>query len=180
MTLSIIKQILDKQMEMPQNRVWAYNANMDLPKDPNLFIVIYYGERNPISNKLRYESTPEGLNEVQTMNVVEDIIIACISQNTDARERAHEVHLAMNSTFSRQMQAKNKIHISTIGGVYDASFLEATSRLNRFDCRIRVFRSYEKINNVDYYDKFRLQAWVENQSDNVQKSDIINIENTGE
>lgn len=180
MTLGIIKQILDKQMEMPPNRVWAYNSDMDLPKDPNLFIVLYYGERTPISNNSKYVETEDGLNEVQTMNVAEDIVIACISQNKEARERAHEVHLAMNSTFSRQLQAKNKIHISTIGSVYDSSFLEATSRLNRFDCRIRVFRAYEKINTVDYYDKFSLQSWVQHQDGNVQKSDIINIDNTGE
>lgn len=180
MTLAILKQILDNYMNMPEGRVWAYNVNQNLPKDENLFIVLYYRERNPYSNKSRYESTSEGLNEVQTMNVLEDIIISCVSQNNEARERAHEVHLAMNSTLSKQLQAQNKIHISITGPVYDASFLEATSRLNRFDCRIRVFRSYETIRAVDYYDKFRLQAWVENQNDDVQKSDVINIENTGE
>lgn len=180
MTLGIIKQILDNYMDMPEGRVWAYNVNQNLPKDENLFIVLAYRQRTPMSNKTTYQSTPNALNEVQTMNILEDIIISCVSQNNEARERAHEVHLAMNSTISRQLQAQHKMHISTTGPVYDASFLEATSRLNRFDCLIRVFRSYEKINNVDYYDKFRLQAWVENQNDNVQKSDVINIENTGE
>lgn len=180
MTLGILKQILDNYMDMPEGRVWAYNVNQNLPKDENLFIVLYYRQRTPTSNRSRYESTSDGLNEVQSMNVMEDIIISCVSQNNEARERAHEVHLAMNSTLSRQLQVRNKMHISTTGPVYDASFLEATSRLNRFDCHIRVFRAYEKISSVDYYDKFRLQAWVENQDDNVHKSDVINIENTGE
>lgn len=154
-SLDIIKQILDTEMQMPEGRVWAYNADIDLPKDKNLFIILFMTSRNPISNNSKFVSTSTGMNEVQSMNVVEDIIISLVSQNTEARDRAYEVHLAMNSYFSQKLQAKNKIHISTIGDVYDASFLEATSRLNRFDCRIRVFKAYDKIKALnDYYDKF--------------------------
>lgn len=154
-TLDIIKQILDSEMEMPANRVWAYNANMELPKDNKLFIILFLASQNPISNTSKFVSTSEGMEQRQSMNVIEEIIISCVSKSTEARDRAHEVHMAMNSFFSKKLQAKNKIHISIMGDVYDASFLEATSRLNRFDCRIRVFKSYDKIKSLDdYYDKF--------------------------
>lgn len=154
-TLDIIKQILDAEMQMPEGRVWAYNSDIDLPKDNNLFIILFTASRNPISNNSKYVSTSTGMNEVQSMNIVEDIIISLVSKNTEARERSHEVHMAINSYLSKKLQGINKIHISTIGDVYDASFLEATSRLNRFDCRIRVFKSYDKIKSLgDYYDKF--------------------------
>lgn len=153
-SLDIIKQILCEEMELPKTRVWAYNANVDLPQDSELFIVLHYGTRTPISNTLRYKATDEGLNEVQSMNIAEDVIISLISQNTSARDRAHEVLMAFNSTFSRQIQAKNKMHISIIGDVSDASFLEASSRINRFDVRIKVFTSFDKIKTVEYFDKF--------------------------
>lgn len=175
-SLDIIKQILDSEMEMPKNRVWAYNANQDLPKDGNLFIVLHFGQRKPVSNTLKYVSTSNGLNEVQSMNVAEDIIISLISKTTEARDRAHEPHLAMNSTFSRQLQEKYKMHISILGDVWDASFLEATSRLNRFDCKIRVFRAYDKIKSVDYYDKYQFESWTGLQSGNILKEKIKNEE----
>ena len=171
-SLDIIKQILDEEMNMPKNRVWAYNADVDLPKDSKLFIVLHYGQRKPISNTIKYKNTPDGLEEVQSMNVCEDVIVSLLSRNTEARDRAQEVHMAMNSTFARNLQAKENIHISILGDVWDASFLEATSRINRFDCKIRVFKSYEKIKAVDYYDKYKFQTWVNHQDGNVIKSNI--------
>ena len=171
-SLDIIKQILDEEMNMPKNRVWAYNADVDLPKDSKLFIVLHYGQRKPISNTIKYKNTPDGLEEVQSMNVCEDVIVSLLSRNTEARDRAQEVHLAMNSTFARNLQAKEHIHISILGDVWDASFLEATSRINRFDCKIRIFKSYEKIKAVDYYDKYKFQTWINHQDGNVIKSNI--------
>lgn len=168
-SLDIIKQILDKEMEMPPNRVWAYNQNNDLPKDSGLFIVLHYGKRDVIANNTKYKNTPDGLAEVQTTNVREDVMISLLSRNNDARDRAHEVLMAMRSTYSQYLQEKNKIHISTTGNVYDASFLEATSMINRFDVKVKVFKSYEKIKSVDYYNKFSFETWVEDKSGNLQK-----------
>ena len=160
-SLEIIKNILVNEMDLPKTRVWAYNADMDLPKDNKLFVILHYGERRPISNNVKYVSTDEGLEEHQSMNVVDDVIISLLSRGTDARERAHEVHMAFKSTYSQQRQAKEHVHISILGDVYDASFLEATSRINRFDCRVRVFNSFDKIKTIDYYDKFPNTSVVE-------------------
>lgn len=153
-SLDIIKQILVNQMGIDKSRVWAYNSNIDLPQDSNLFIILHYGERTPISNTIRYKTTQNGLNEVQSMNVAENVIVSVMSKNNDARDKAPEVVMAMNSTFARQQQAENKMHISILGDVLDNSFLEATSRINRFDVQLRVFVSFDKIKAVDYYDKF--------------------------
>ena len=153
-TLDILKQILDTEMEMPANRVWAYNADMQLPKDDNLFIILFLKEQTPISNTVKYVSTAKGMEEHQSINVKEEITISLVSRSTQARDRAYEVHMALNSFLSRSLQAQNKMHISILGDVYDASFLEASSMLNRFDCRIRVLKSYAKIKAIDYYDKF--------------------------
>lgn len=153
-SLDTIKKILINEMGIDKSRIWAYNSNVDLPQDNNLFIVLHYGERTPISNTIRYKSTKDGLNEVQSMNIAENVIVSVMSKSIDARDKAPEVVMAMNSTFARQEQAKNKMHISILGDVLDNSFLEATSRINRFDVRLRVFVSFDKIKAVDYYDKF--------------------------
>ena len=159
-SLDIIKQILDKEMGMPAGRVWAYNANVDLPKDKDLFIVLSYMSRKPYSNNVRYKGDVENLKEVQTMNVCEEIIISLLSQNTQARDRAYEVQMALGSTYSQQVQEQNKMHISRLGDVYDVSFVEATSRLNRFDVRCRVIRSYSKIKDIDYYNQYSVKQYL--------------------
>lgn len=154
-SLDIIKQILDKEMQMPQGRVFAYNSSVDLPQDRNLFIVLHYTAKTPYSNNIRYEHTKDGkLVEHQTSNFVEDILISLMSVNQDARDRAHEVLMALRSNYAQVLQEQNKVHITTQGDIIDKSFLEATSRLNRFDVRAKIYVSYDKITNVDYYDKF--------------------------
>lgn len=168
-SLDIIKKILCTEMQIPAKRVWAYNSNVDLPKDNGLFIVLSYSERTPISNTIKYKETADGMVEVQCSNVVDDVIISLLSKNTEARERSHEPHLALGSTFSRNLQFKECVHISLLGKVWDASFLEATSRMNRFDVKCRVFKSYEKIKSVDYYDKYSFETWTEKQDGEIIK-----------
>lgn len=153
-TLDFIKQIIDKQMNMPVNRVWAYNGNNDLPKDAGLFIILSFRDKSVYANNVKYIPTETGYQEIQALNMAEDILISCISQNTEARDRCHEVSMALTSMYSQEIQEKNHIHISTTGEILENSFLEETSNLNRFDIECRVLRAYDKINNVDYYDKF--------------------------
>lgn len=161
-TLDIIKTILDKQLNMPKGRVFAYNGTQDLPKDKDLFIVLSYGERYPYSCQSRYKSTNQGLLEILTQNFTEEVIISLNSVNTSARERAVEVAPAISkSAFSQYIQEKNKIHISNIQPVRDMSFLEETTRLNRFDIYCTVYRAYEKETLIDYYDKFPLTSTLE-------------------
>lgn len=173
-SLDVIKKILIHEMNIKGNRIWAYNANIDLPTDNNLFIVLSYAEKTPYSNNTRYVPTDDGLNEVQTMNVAEDIIISLISKNTDARDRSYEVLMALNSTYAQQLQVQNKLHISRIGQVLDNSFLEATARLNRFDINCRVLTAYDKIKEVDYYDTYSANLWIKN--GNLRKVEVT--ENT--
>lgn len=169
-SLDVIKKILVSEMNISAKRIWAYNADVDIPQDGKLFIVLSYAEKTPYSNNTKYVPSDSGLNEVQTMNVAEDIIISLLSQNTDARDRSHEVLMALNSTYSQNLQVKNRLHISRIGQVLDNSFLEATARLNRFDIRCRVLTAYDKIKEVDYYDSVGLNLWIENGS--LRKTEI--------
>lgn len=162
-TLDILKQIICEEMELPDDRVLTNNSS-DVPTDSGLFIKLYYGMLNPISNNVKYVETVDGVEEHQSMNVCEEVFISVMSQNTEACERVHEVQMAFNSTFSRNLQAKEHIYISILGDVSNAS--EATS--HRFDVKTKVFRSYSKIKSVDYYDKYQFETWT-----NLQDGQVI-------
>lgn len=153
-TLDLLKLIIDKQLKMPEDRVWAYNGAQDLPQDAGLFIVLSYLTKSPYSNNVKYVNTAAGLQEVQTATFAENIMISCMSQNTEARDRAHEVLMALKSTYAQYIQEKYHLHLSTTDEIVDSSFLEATARMNRFDVRCTVIRGYDVVNDVDYYDKF--------------------------
>lgn len=153
-TLDLIKDILDTRMHMPAGRVFAYNGTQDLPQDNNLFIVLSFMDADTYANIRRYKATENGLQEVLTVNAAEDILISLISRSTEARNKRYAAVRALNSSYSQYIQEKYKFHISTTNPVADRSFLEATSRMNRFDIHIRVIRTYEDIEDIDYYNKF--------------------------
>ena len=171
-TLEIIKDVLDKEMDLPAGRCFAYNNENDLPKDDNLFVCLFFADRTPYSNRTIYKTVGSDYQEYQVINMSETIEIAVVSKNKDARERCHEVLMAFASTYSQQIQEKYNIHIATIGEIYDNSFLEATARLNRFDVRISVIRAYEKTKAVDYYDKFSGKTYVENNYNDVKIDEL--------
>lgn len=160
--ISIIRNIIIKEMDLKPDRIWIYNADAPLPKDSSLFCILSLNAQNPFSNNVKYEDSFEDdtLNEVQTMNVQADITVSLLSKDDSARSRAYEVQMALGSTYSQQMQEKNKMHISRIGNVVDASFLEATSRLNRFDVDCVALYAYKKVKPVDYYDKFPIDSML--------------------
>ena len=160
--ISIIRNIIIKEMDLKPDRIWIYNADAPLPKDSGLFCILSLNAQNPFSNNVKYEGSFEDdtLNEVQTMNVQADITVSLLSKDNSARSRANEVQMALGSTYSQQMQEKNKMHISRIGNVVDASFLEATSRLNRFDVDCVALYAYKKVKPVDYYDKFPIDSML--------------------
>ena len=160
--ISIIRNIIMTEMELNPKRIWIYNADAPLPKDSGLFCILSLNAQNPFSNNLKYENNIENdtLNEIQEMNIQADITISLLSKDESARTRAYEVQMALGSTYSQQMQEKNKMHISRIGNVVDASFLEATSRLNRFDIDCIALYGYKKVKPVDYYDKFPIDSML--------------------
>ena len=153
-TLDLIKNILDKKMKMPPGRVWADNGTQDLPQDRDLFIILSFMDTTPYSNTKHYKETQNGLQEVLTINAAEDIMISLMSASTQARDRRFDVSRALNSDYSQYIQEKYGFHISTIHTVRDSSFLESTARLFRYDVTIRVLRTYEEVDDIDYYDKF--------------------------
>lgn len=162
-TLNIIKLILDRQLNMEPERVFAWNSSIELPKDGKLFIVLAMLENEVIANNIRYKSNETGLQEHQTVNTCQNILVSLCSLDTSAMEYAPYARMAMASTYAQGLMEQYTCHISQTGNIRDASFLEATARLFRYDFEIKVFRSYATINDVDYYDKFPNNATFEPQ-----------------
>lgn len=159
--VKIIADIISHEMNLPPERIFIYNDGRTLPKDNDLYIVLYVNRTPPYGSKTEYVETEAGLVEVQTLNFQQTIMASAVSKSTEARQRAYEVQMAVNSTYAQQMQEKYGCHISRIAPVQDLSFLETTSRLNRFDTTIIVLSAIEKRQVVDYYDQFPYESQYE-------------------
>ena len=159
--VKIIADIISHEMNISPDRIFIYNDGRELPKDDNLYIVLSVMSRPPFGVKSSWKETETGLVEVQTLNVQETIIASAVSKNTDARTRAYEVQMAVNSVFSEKQQELYGCHISMIAPVRDMSFLENTARLNRFDTEITVLAAYQKIKDIDYFNTIQISSKFE-------------------
>lgn len=159
--VKIIADILSREMNIPEERIFIYNDGRPLPKDEEIYIVLYVTSRPPYGAKTSYKDNDGILEEVQTLNVRENIIASIVSKDTTARTRSYEVLMALSSTYAQQVQEKYGCHISMIAPVRDMSFLEETARLNRFDTEVTILTVYEKVKPVDYYDSFKSQETYE-------------------
>ena len=136
--------------------------NIKLFNTPKLQITVSTTNSNVFANRKEvFEKTIEGatkfyeklmLNEQRLMQI--DIY----SKNNEARERLSEVQMCLTSTLAEQLQDLYQFKISKISNAVNLSGLDGGSDINRYTIRFNVLCWQEKINEINYYDTFRLTA----------------------
>lgn len=152
--IKVIADIICHKLNLPTNRVFLFNSINELPKDDGLYVVLQQTEFPPFGVKTEYKEIRGTYTEVQSYMTKCMITVSLVSKNTEARTRRYEANLALNSTYSQQMQEKYGFHIAKCSPVANRSFLEASSRLYRFDTEVTVITAYTKADTVDYYNQF--------------------------
>lgn len=159
--LKVIADIISHEMGITQDRIFIYNDGRELPKDKDLYIVLSIRARPPYGVKTEYKEINGEYFNIQSMNVAENLIVQVVSKDHSARLRCYEVQMAMSSDFAIKQMELHGFHISQISRVFDASFLESTARLNRYDCHINILTAYEKVTPVEYFEVFDSEATFE-------------------
>ena len=149
-----IADILANQLKISSDRIFLMNSLRELPKDDGVFIVLQEITFPPFGLKKEYKTIKGVYTEVQSYMTKQVVTISILSKNTDARQRKYDVNLALNSTYSQQIQEKYGFHISSVNPVANRSFLEETSRLYRYDTEATVITAYSNQAAVDYYEVF--------------------------
>lgn len=152
--IKVIADILSRELNISPDRVFLMNSLRELPKDEGAFIVLQEMTFPPFGLKNEYKTINGVYTEVQSYMTKQRITISLLSKNTEARLQKFDVNLALNSTYSQQMQEQYGFHISAINPVSNRSFLEETSRLYRYDTEATVITAYSKQSAVDYYAVF--------------------------
>lgn len=157
--LKVIADIIQTKMKLAAGRVMLYNQNYDIPKDDAIFIMV--GEED---SYVFATSTNTGLNkdgvyeEINDAMIRSTVIIDVLSAGPEARERKHEIILALNSIYSQQMQEQNTMRIAQLPvGFVNTSEAEASQMLNRYTIKFNIMYKKKMSDTVDYYDTFNKQ-----------------------
>lgn len=152
--IKAIADILVNQMSIAADRIYLPNSLRALPTDENIFIALDVQTYPPFGMKREYQENKGVYTERQSVMIKQLVTIKVMSKNTDARTECYKVAMALNSTYSQQIQEKYGFHLSVNNNVQNRSFLEATARLNRFDTEVNVITAIKQTQAVDYYDTF--------------------------
>lgn len=152
--IKAIAEILSKELNISPDRVFLMNSLRELPKDDGIFIVLQEATFPPFGLKKEYKTINGVYTQIQSYMTKQRITISMLSKNTEARLQKFDVNLALNSTYSQEIQEKYGFHISAVNPVSNRSFLEETARLYRYDTEATVITAYRKESAVDYYEVF--------------------------
>ena len=141
----------------PQPRVFIYNQKWKIPPVDGMFICVGFLYAKPFGATLSYQTDPAtgGLIEVQGSNTQETYTVEAFSRNGEARERMHEIPMALRSTACQQLAERHSFKVGFIPSSFvDASETEESAILNKYVATFSVLRAHTKSKPVDYFDKF--------------------------
>lgn len=153
--------------------VIIFGQNIKLFNTDKLQITVKSGYFKTYSNRSEVQEIDDVFCEVQNLNQSCMVQIDCYSRNNEARERHHEIIMAMNSTYAHQQMDLYNFKLGLIGNTVNTSGLDGGSDINRFTVTYSAIIHYQKITPIDYYDKFRVTAQTE-------QNEILDINNYNE
>lgn len=157
LSIDYVRDIVKREMSIPDERINIYNQRWKIPPDDELFAVLEYKSTKILANR---NTVDEFQNEHQDINTQESIVVGLFSRNNDALKRKEEIAMALASVYSQQVQEMNSFSIARNITLEDLSELEGSAQLNRIDASITVLTWYHKKKIVDYYDQFHIHVTV--------------------
>lgn len=173
----ILVDIIQHELDLPDNWgktskgdtipcVIIYSQNIKLFNTDKLQITVRTVSSKDYSNRTTFINNPnptaqDGSDlylEVQDLNTHSLMQIDCYSRNNDARDRHHEVTMALNSTYAQQQMDLYNFKLGTITNTVNISGADGGSDINRFTISFSALIHHQKIKPVNYYDKFSLTA----------------------
>ncbi len=157
-----ICKILKNQLSLTDNQIWIYNQKRDIPNDYGIYYVVQYNGQRIIGNTRREKPTNSGLIEYQSLHSLANIALDIFSRSTIVREARDLAIMALNSTYSQQVQEANGFQIARNSfQVTNASEVEGIAELTRYSITFNVTYMSETTKSIDYFDTFTKEVITE-------------------
>lgn len=177
----ILVDIIKHELNLPDNygktsrgdvipSVIIYAQNIKLFNTDKLQITVKASDFQTYSNRNEQKEINGIFCEIQDLNQACTIQIDCYSRNLEARNRHHEIIMAMNSIYAQQQMDLYNFKLALIGNTVNISGIDGGSDINRFTTTYRAIIHQQKITPINYYDKFPLTTQTE-------KQEFINTQN---
>lgn len=158
----LICNILQTQLGLQDGQIWVYNQKRDIPNDFGTYYVVTYNGQRIIGNVRREFVTNDGLKEYQSVHSLANYSVDVISRSNTIRESRDQAIMALNSTYSQQVQEARGFQIARNSfQVTNTSELEGVAQLNRYTISFNVTYMSENTKSIQYFDTFSKQVITE-------------------
>ena len=134
--LVILGGVIRDYMELDDSRVAQYNQNFTKPKDDKIFVILSQGTSRVVSNIFNFDDDTN--EEVMTSTLYTPVNVEISSKNEDAKLRAIEVIMAIDSTIGQRAAEDNQIRFFRNGDIADISAVDGGSGLHRLQIPIII------------------------------------------
>lgn len=157
-----ICKILQNQLALTNEQIWIYNQKRNIPNDFGIYYVVQYNGQRIIGNIRKEIATNQGLVEYQSVHNLAQYNIEIFSRSNDVREAKDQAIMALNSTYSQQVQETNGFQIARNSfQVTNTSEVEGVAELNRYSISFNVTYMSETSKSIDYFDTFSKEVITE-------------------
>ena len=157
-----ICKIIQTQLDLTDKQIWIYNQKRDIPNDFGVYYVVNYLGQRIIGNVRKEFESNQGLMEYQSVHNLANYQIDVLSRGNGARSERDKVIMALNSTYSQQVQEANGFQIARNSfQVTNTSEVEGVAELNRYSISFNVTYMSETRKSIDYYDTFEKEVITE-------------------
>lgn len=149
--LELFCDIIEKEMELEEGRVYLWDQKINQPKDSDLYVAVGILTAKPFGNRNRFDNGESD----QSVNMLAVLQLDVISRGPEARDRKEEVIMALASNYSQSQQELNSFHVGRISTAFrNLSQEDGAAIPYRFSIDVQVQYAVTKRKAVPYYDEF--------------------------
>lgn len=157
-----ICRILQNQLNLTDKQIWIYNQKRDIPNDFGMYFVVNLQGQRVIGNVRREVATISGMMEEQSVHNLAVFSVDIFSRSPQVREMMDLAIMALNSTYSQQIQEAKGFQIARNSfQVTNTSEVEGVAELNRYSISFNVTYMSETTKSISYYDTFSKEVITE-------------------
>lgn len=157
-----ICRILQNQLNLTDKQIWIYNQKRDIPNDFGMYFVVNLQGQRVIGNVRREVATISGMMEEQSVHNLAVFSVDIFSRSPQVREMRDLAIMALNSTYSQQIQEAKGFQIARNSfQVTNTSEVEGVAELTRYSISFNVTYKSETSKSIGYYDTFTKEVITE-------------------
>ncbi len=159
--LILFCDILQKELGLPNGRVYLWDQKIMQPHDSDLYIAVSESSCQSIGSTNTNVAVGGGLESLQTVVMSATIMVDFISKGPAARDRKEELIAALSSNYSKYQQDANSFNVAVLSvnaQFTNLSHVDGAAIPYRFQIPVKIKYLKTKSLGVEYFDKFDFEV----------------------